>query len=441
MATDCKTARARARGNSPESKRLLVLLRQRIGAGESKRITQRYLQLKKLFAALPPSRAEKLLDRLNDPKDLLGVLFDCELMTETRDELRELLVKGKAPAPPKRKSKSGAPNDRATGPTDATDRSTTQTAVDPKERSTNPSQTGVSTKSNQRPANCESLWNKYQDSARMVLRRAKPTNHRLRNMLITAHYAQLYLGNQEFKWAGFAAYASKQVGCAMEHSQRIVRLVTSGGSHYALKQADEKALGSWDRIAANWAGPTALGLAKLMYAKLGEGNQKLFMDIYPPHLFFINHGYKRMRECGPSRKPPLPSDLLEGFRLIEESRTSKNTSKLLQESVAAMARHEQLEILQPLIYDDEDMQAVLDLNELDLPGTDPAKAILTSDCIDPGEKNTYYLNNKQDGSKKLYNRKHRMEWILDRIAPHYFKLEGSSRHIDDLNALTKILYY
>jgi hypothetical protein len=443
--SDCKTARFQAKGDSAESIELLRLLRLPIAAGQANRTADRLRELHKLFAALGPDRAQKLLARLNDPKDLLGVFFDCELSTNTRKQLRGILANtgtaSQKPANPR------AIDNRATNSPAVTSRSTTTRAAGPLERAI-PAElqedlvSGIAsaTSAPQPVIDCAAEWQSYETSARDVLSMAKPTEHRLRNMQITARYALLYLGNPEFKWAGFAAYASKQVGCAMDHGQRIARLAMAAGTYYPMKQDDEALLDAWDELATTLGGYRVVELANLMYAKLGEGNQKLFLDIFPAHLFFIDHGYRELARCSKTRKPALSSQLLEGFRLIEESRNSANRSLLLEMSVAAMARHEQLNILQPVIYDDRTIRAILDLNELDLPGADPAKAILTSECFDPGERNTYYLNDTRQGDKELYDPTDRMEWILDRIAPHYFALEGSARHISDMTKLTRIIY-
>jgi hypothetical protein len=367
---------------------------------------------------VPPSKAKDLYDQLQRRDDPLGQLFRYRLATATRNELLDILSKK---------------------PSAVQDQGTATKAAGPVERAASVAKKAA--RAVQAAIGCAGKWETYRATALGVVGRAKPTEHRLRNMLITAHYAQLYLGNREFKWAGFAAYASKQVGCAMDHGQRIVRLAMAAGSHYPMKRSDEEALDSWDELGVSLGGYGAAELANYMYAKLGEGNQKLFLDIYPAHLFFIDHGYQRMAQCAKARKPALPSQLLEGFRLIEESRTSANASALLQESVAEMVWHEQLNVLQPIIYDDKKIRAILDLNELDVPGADPAKAILTSECTDPREQHTYYLNDTGRGDKKLYDPKGRMEWILDRVAPHYFALEGTARHVADMKALTRILYY
>ena len=39
-----------------------------------------------------------------------------------------------------------------------------------------------------------------------------------RNSAINAAYAQLWLDDPRFQWAGLAAFASKQVGCGLLHA-------------------------------------------------------------------------------------------------------------------------------------------------------------------------------------------------------------------------------
>jgi len=106
--------------------------------------------------------------------------------------------------------------------------------------------------------------------------------------------------------------------------------------------------------------------------QLALGNMTLFLDIYPLHRFYMLRGIKYLRDCLPDRHAiakqviwPLAEKTLEfgkpfkeiipAFEAIEQND--------IKSSVELLARHEQINILQPAIYDDIRMQRALDANQ------------------------------------------------------------------------------
>ena len=89
------------------------------------------------------------------------------------------------------------------------------------------------------------------------------------------------------------------------------------------------------------------------------GNTSLFLDVYPLHRFFMVRGFKEMEACLPQRNKlknevfwpiadkvefgALHAEVSDTFQAIDEGKIAK--------SVEFMARHEQLNILQPAMYD------------------------------------------------------------------------------------------
>ncbi|MFJ4394699.1 DUF2515 family protein [Pseudomonas sp. NPDC089396] len=187
---------------------------------------------------------------------------------------------------------------------------------------------------------------------------------------IAGNYARLYLelernGKPELKgrfyWTGLAAFASKQVMCALDYAS------TS----------------KW-----RWTGAAApfFDITKM---HLGEGNFWLFQDIFVWHWFYINYP-DEFKNAAPERNwncyisdfkttfqelpwidDALPkinflaetTPLKEGFDLIKKVEALKDgilRRELQLASLMKIADHEQLWILQPLIYENWDFQLLLD---------------------------------------------------------------------------------
>lgn len=269
---------------------------------------------------------------------------------------------------------------------------------------------------------CAALWKKYRDEAEAII---GPHDHdpRARNRAISAAYADLYLRNRDFVWAGLAAYASKQVGCAMDtatHAMAVGRNLVDKGSRAAVLSLPVGA-------GMVTAGAGAEGAAAYTLDMLSKGNRELFLDIHPIHRFYEVEGFARMKQCASARTPPLEPEALAGFEALTRGDTD--------ESLKQIAFHEQLNILQPLIYDDYLMQKILIANETGAPLTSPAKLVFGSGC-DSGPTTRFshgWFNEGIQGRvPELYDASERMNWILKEAAPMYEDIRGSEKHLDDL---------
>ncbi|MFJ4114801.1 DUF2515 family protein [Pseudomonas sp. NPDC089758] len=187
---------------------------------------------------------------------------------------------------------------------------------------------------------------------------------------IAGNYAKIYLelernGKPELKgrfyWTGLAAFASKQVMCALDYA-------SNSKWRYAKL-------------------PVPLFDTTKEY--LGEGNFWLFQDIFVWHWFYINFpsefasalsarkwddytcNFKISFRELPWIDDALPKinllqktdDLIEGFSFIPEIEKllpGKKRQNIQLKSLMAIARHEQIEILQPLIYESWGFQKLLD---------------------------------------------------------------------------------
>jgi uncharacterized Zn-binding protein involved in type VI secretion len=277
-------------------------------------------------------------------------------------------------------------------------------------------------------AECARLWAQYDKEARDLLAPADG-DHRARNHVINGAYANLYANNKKFAWAGLAAYASKQVGCAMDHSIGVI----NSPKTFAAQKA----------------------VALYTYDKLGEGNRSLFLDIYPMHRFYEEQGWEKFKSCAGERVPPVPAAALDGFAALDRYDGSGDPAEL-KEHVRSIAFHEQVEILQRDVYDDGPLRRILDANEGNLDdasgkewlpdaprwlgeagGAKPADVVMTSECCDNTPNGAKTIPFNKDGTRNLYDVDERMDWILNDIGGYYLPHMGSPEHMGDIERLQR----
>ena len=216
----------------------------------------------------------------------------------------------------------------------------------------------------------EHLWGSFQVEAEDILTidGSLEGNERERNKRINAAYAKLWLADNRFQWAGLAAFASKQVGCGLLHSAETIAKNRRERESFQLSigaalPGAEAAVGTQ---AATEAG------AAYMARKLGFGNVHLFLDIYPLHRFFMERGWKEFSTYLERRHSEKHSvywavnrnklrfgtpfvEIRDAFDLIEQGNLANSVEKL--------AQHEQVNILQKIMYDDEVLRKLLAMNQ------------------------------------------------------------------------------
>lgn len=74
---------------------------------------------------------------------------------------------------------------------------------------------------------CENLWRSYQMRAEAIVAPGGIliADPKARNRAINAAYANLWLKDPRFQWAGLAAFASKQVGCGLLHAVESIEKI------------------------------------------------------------------------------------------------------------------------------------------------------------------------------------------------------------------------
>jgi hypothetical protein len=216
----------------------------------------------------------------------------------------------------------------------------------------------------------EHLWATFQAEAETVLKvnGSFEGNDRERNKRINAAYAKLWLADNRFQWAGLAAFASKQVGCGLLHSAETIEKNHKARESVMLSIA--QMMPGAEASAGLEAGVEAG--AAYMYAKLGFGNAHLFLDIYPLHRFYMERGWEEFNAYLPKRqndKYPVHwavnrdklrfgtpfVEIRDAFGEIEQGNLAR--------SVERLAQHEQVNILQKILYDDAVLQKLLEMNQ------------------------------------------------------------------------------
>jgi hypothetical protein len=295
----------------------------------------------------------------------------------------------------------------------------------------------------------ELLWATFQAEAEDLLRIDGRwiCDDRERNKRINRAYARLWLTDKRFQWAGLAAFASKQVGCGLLHSADMI------AAHRREREVIESSLGHGSAPGARY-GATFKQLASEMGAhemmrRLGHGQTHVFLDIYPLHRFYMERGWTEFLACLPHRQnacyavhwevdrntlafaTPFP-EIAAGFEQIELGR--------IDDSVRTLAQHEQVNILQRIMYNDLFMQMLLDWNQLawatEFPSGDyeEIKLNLSAQCpARPGTTSTF----SKDRYAKLWDPAERMPFVFeaaDRLSmllagPEREQVEASIRSI------------
>lgn len=251
---------------------------------------------------------------------------------------------------------------------------------------------------------CQCLWRAYQQAAERIVAPegvliADPV---ARNRAINAAYARLWQHDPRFQWAGLAAFASKQVGCGLLHAADSIdriraehearQRVRVGRREHGLLTPEKMpeqavALREYDEARARNPVPSvdfrapgeALSLVQQqfrhVYDMMALGNTSLFLDVYPLHQFYAVRGLEELKKCledrrniyGHAKFPVLWPvgkqtlefgksfpEILDAFEAIEAGNIAK--------SVEHLARHEQRNILQPTIYENRHLVALLRSN-------------------------------------------------------------------------------
>ncbi|WP_224795768.1 DUF2515 family protein [Pseudomonas fluorescens] len=329
---------------------------------------------------------------------------------------------------------------------------------------------------------CENLWLGYQQRAESVVAPGGRliADPKARNRAINAAYAQLWLHDQRFQWAGLAAFASKQVGCGLLHAaDSIEKIQAEYEAGQVLKNSARKGFfgllsrserdrqaklrdfeqtqRDYEQALRNNPVPSidfgrddeslsyVQQLYQHVYEMLAMGNTTLFLDIFPLHVFYQERGLDALETCLPSRSNiyghnqhpvlwPVAQEVLEfgtdhkeilqAFEAIEAGN--------IAESVEHLAWHEQQNILQPAMYSDTKLVTLLRSNHVSYVTGFPsgaAQAIeltLASQCHRVDDGRTIGFGNNLMAN--LADLQQRMPFVLNAAARFDELLRDGNRH-------------
>jgi hypothetical protein len=184
--------------------------------------------------------------------------------------------------------------------------------------------------------------------------------------------------------------------------------------------------------------------ARKVYEMLAKGNTALFLDIWPLHMFYREFGLQRFKRCLPERRLlrgsvlwPLANvvpfgeirpEIEQGFAAIDAGNVTKG--------LEILAKHEQINILQPAMYGDEYFAMLTRANQfaraLNIP-TGSAREIqltLANQCTVTGANAQHEIFSKQPLAN-LADPQQRMAFVL-RAAQRFNDLLGSPTERHDV---------
>jgi hypothetical protein len=282
----------------------------------------------------------------------------------------------------------------------------------------------------------EHLWGSFQVEAEEIVKvdGSFEGNDRERNRRINAAYAKLWLADQRFQWAGLAAFASKQVGCGLLHAAEVSE------KNRRVREQVQRAFAAFPGADASTAvqGGTEAA-AQYMYQKLGFGNAHLFLDIYPLHRFYMERGWdeftahlpKRQNDKYPVHWAVNKNTLRFGtpFQEITDGFMNIRSGNLAQ-SVERLAQHEQVNILQKIMYNDPVLQKLLAMNQYSWATGFPTgdyeeiRLTLSAECkVKPGFT-SWFSRNK---NAQLWVVEQRMQFVLAAARQFHDLVHGRER--------------
>jgi hypothetical protein len=218
------------------------------------------------------------------------------------------------------------------------------------------------------------------------------------NLQVTSSYAKMYLTKPSiFKWAGMAAFASKEVGNGMA-------------------QAWELGFGAGADMftpAAVWVGGILTGrggnagpmMGKLLFWALSGGNRIVWYDIFWQHVAYRDSGIKTLEDAHQAGE--IPEASFAAWSIID-SAVKKNEIENVWMGNALLLKYEQQEVLQPQIYDAKEVKELWPAISPDVPTPIPGHGVNFTSYVPGGN-----IGNFTD----------RWKWIFESMLPAWQALE------------------
>ena len=260
-----------------------------------------------------------------------------------------------------------------------------------------------------------------------------------RNRAITAQYADWYLQKPAyFKWAGMAAFASRQVGIALAFSElmhapeKMVLHDETPDEGFSLDP------GRLFRSAVNnlFSVPSfmhSVAARQLFLADLDQicrGNNNIYSDIAWAHAAYLESGIGEIeKNCGGEEDAFMLAGFRmidEGSRMLENSGNEKDARSMIWDGNVLLLRHEQINTLQP-VFDAISPQGRIVVSfgsELDFSGA--VENIKASFSSFSGYFETL------TGIRSVTDREHRWQWIEKDVLPAWERVDCTYGEGSDL---------
>ena len=188
---------------------------------------------------------------------------------------------------------------------------------------------------------------------------------RERNKAISASYAKLYMAAPELKWAGAAAFASKQVGCGMDTAHTY--LDDYPGGIEAANRNMAMAGGAID--------PVTLTMYDARQT-LAAGNLAVYDELYPPLQFYAQNKGKMSKEQMMECVKHKPGKAADASSVIGLQQMLDGDPKI---GAMTMLLHEQKGTLQKVAYGKSWLfRRSLDMSRLT--GYPPVTYVVAAEC-------------------------------------------------------------
>lgn len=230
----------------------------------------------------------------------------------------------------------------------------------------------------------------------------------------------------------------QQVGCGLLHAVDIVE------KNRRQRDVVERSMAHGSVPGARY-GATIKHLAREMggsdmVERLGYGNKHLFLDIYPLHRFYMERGWAEFNAHLDKRQNKryavhwgVGDEILSFGKPFEEIRRGfgEIESGSLEKSVKSLAWHEQVNILQAIIYNNRFMQISLAYNQLawasEFPSGDyeEIKLTLSAQCRTSTGLTALFSKDKR---AKLWVAEQRMKFVEAAADRFSNLLNGPERH-------------
>lgn len=218
------------------------------------------------------------------------------------------------------------------------------------------------------------------------------------NIQVTSCYTKMYLSNPVvFKWAGMAAFASREIGRGMERAWQLG--FGSGADMFT-------PLTVWvGGLVTGRGGSVGPMMGKLLFWALSGGNRLVWHDIFWQHVAYRDSGLAALKDARQAGE--IPQRVLDAWTTIDVG-VQKAQIDDVWTGNAMLLMYEQEEVLQKQIYDAKEVKKLWPAISPDVPTPIPGHGVS-------------FVGHVPEGNIGVFN--DRWSWIFDSMLPAWRTLE------------------